>query len=443
MSRINNIVIGDQTHPVIDNQVVVWLNEEDQHIYTQKYGLILTPSNVTYSKFIQSGFLKVDYIDTIGEENDVMCSIFTEDGAYFMAGLITGTIEIYDTETLIKINEISVANDSIYDLERSGNLTFILTEDCELLSWMNITDINNISLYNYSLNDIFPGKNEMTNIVIIFMNVFGDRLYLVFNNMLSIYNITNQQENLLVFLNSYKIGFLDDLYFIYLYNYVIICSHNNGTTKIFNTESEITLIKITEFGSGVNAIFLISDGTTLFVSTNTSLNIYSNENFNFSMINSISSLNSSFSFTMSPDSELLFFINSLFTYIICDVSELNYSPLMTISSNTSQEVMYYQGNFHPDSRNIVLSTSEGIKLIRIVQENKNSQTPPLSFLRDYQDYYFLNSWWIDISPSQRTIYLVDNQFEIIAKDVNNYGFGVLENDGGLNESTFFSFTLIF
>ena len=100
MSRINNIVIGDQTHPVIDNQVVVWLNEEDQHIYTQKYGLILTPSNVTYSKFIQSGFLKVDYIDTIGEENDVMCSIFTEDGAYFMAGLITGTIEIYDTETL-------------------------------------------------------------------------------------------------------------------------------------------------------------------------------------------------------------------------------------------------------------------------------------------------------------------------------------------------------
>ena len=57
----------------------------------------------------------------------------------------------------------------------------------------------------------------------------------------------------------------------------------------------------------------------------------------------------------------------------------------------------------------------------IVKENLTNETPTLSSKRNINYYHNFSNWWIEISPSQQTIYMMNTQQKIVSINVNNFG----------------------
>ena len=113
---INTMIVGDQLYPIINplsiptkNFDVVWINRNDLSFSSQTFEHWYTVLN-DETPFLKSGYLGPSKISQFGEKTDVSEAIFTKDGKYFLVGLVTGVLQIYDFGSLFVLKQIELSN---------------------------------------------------------------------------------------------------------------------------------------------------------------------------------------------------------------------------------------------------------------------------------------------------------------------------------------------
>ena len=256
----------------------------------------------------------------------------------------------------------------------------------------------------------------------------------------------SQTQKIAVLLKKYEIGSFVDLNLIYLHNTSIFCLYNNGTANIFETYnvSNFELIATQNFGtenSVIKNVFWRPDGLILYISRNISLDYYENNNLKFTFLLSFTQDKNSFGFSISNDGQLLSYIRqnaTFWEYVLIDITNDISSSGMYIQlwSEIPNGHIPYSVKFHPNNENLLLCQTQGMEMVRIVKENSTNETPSLTSKSNLYYSHVFSNWWIEISPTQQTIYMMNSTQQIVSLSVNSFGSDSFQFN---NDSSFFIF----
>ena len=439
---INTMIVGDQLYPLIANKIftngydVFWINSNDLSLSSQSYEYqAVTPTDI--SPFLSINYLGTTKIPQFGEKIDVSEAIFTKDGKYFLAGMINGVVQIYDFGSLFILKELILSNATFSKMIMLNDSAIILDNLCQKMFIINLTNIFNPTLETFSF--IETCIIDVTKVNHFLFDVFNSILYFGYNQKICLYNLTNPINGTYDLLKQYEIESNNDLQSVYLHNSSLFCLYSNGTANIFETLpfNNFRLIATQNFGSDIITILWRRDGKRLYLAKKTSFEWY--ENFNLTFVLKGYHLETQpFEFSISNDSQLLSYIRKNgknLEYVLLDISNDDYNGVIQIWSNIPQQGPY-SSVFHPNNLILLLCETQGMEILRIVKENSTNETPTLSSIKNANYYHDFSNWWIDISPSQQTIYMMDQSQRIVSVNVDDFGSNSLYFN---NNSRFFIF----
>ena len=429
--RINSNYRGDQTYPVIafNNETltldieVLWINGLGFAAQTYSENYLEDISNVV-SPFINSGYLGIQILTKFGKRQDSKTIQFSDDGNYVYIGLSTGIIQIYDINYFTLLTEIDFSDYDIMFMKKNNDFLYVGTSDFDVLFIVNISDIYNPNYTNYSLTNSCEGTNQINESDTILMLIAANRLYFGFHYTLCIYDIQN--GTVPIFKGIYNLGYFL-MSGISIYEYMIYYGSNDFLVLINTTDFEnVNYVSKAQLSSNIIDILITPDAKYLFVSTS-DLMYYSIIN---SFVNDISdtvlAIESAYDLTISPDLNLLAYTSvyangSIYVGLI-DISNF-YNP--TILSTYIPGKYIYQKRFTKNSNYLILDIQLGITAINIVRSNITKRTPNISITENYNIYLNLTNTWIDLSPTQKTIYTfssINNVDTVIYQDIKDFGF---------------------
>ena len=439
------MIDGDQMFPVVRKYEsgfeysVIWMNKIDFTLSSQSflYG-ITVPSDA--SPYKRSGFLGTTKIPRFGT-SDVYEAAFTKDGKYFLAGLGNGLIQIYDYFSLTLMNAIQLNVGYIIQVVMLDISAIILDNLWTTMFIIDLSNIINPIVSNFSFNSSCSSSISWRSSYL--FEFYDSILYYGYNENICLYDFTNQTNTNPPLLNKYEIPAFVDLYWIYLHNTSIICLYHNGTANIFETKnlSKLKLIASQDFrkeNSYINDIFWRPDGQILYVTRDVSLDYYKNNDLSFTLLNSFLHDQNTFGFSTSNDGQLLSYIRqntSLWEYVLVDITAFTSNgQYIQLWSEIPDGQIPYSVAFHPNNNVLLLCQSAGMEMLRIILENFTNETPFFSPKRNLQFSHNYTNWWIEISPSQQTIYMMNQTNQIVSINVNSFGSDSFEFN---NPSSFF------
>ena len=423
---INNETLGDQLYPILVNRKfqseydIFWTNSKDLSLSSQSF-ISVEVISLDVTPFLTNNYLGDIMIHQFGQKLDVSEAIFTKDGKYFLAGLINGAVQIYDFGSLFILKELKLSNSTFSKMIMLDNSAIILDNLCQKMFIVNLSNIFDPTLETFSF--IETCIIDVTKVNNFLFDVFNSILYFGYNQKICLYNLTNPKNGTYDLLKQYEIQSNNDLQSVYLHNSSLFCLYSNGTANIIETGSlsDFRLIANQNFGSDIIEIFWRPDGKRLYLSRNISFEIYENHNLTFVLLTSKLQYHP-FQFSISNDRQLLSFIRkngNNWEYVILDISNDNYNVVIQIYSYIPKQGPY-SSMFHPNSQFLLLCETQGMEIVKLVKENSTNETPTLSSSKNSNYYHNFSNWWIDISPSQQTVYMMNRNQQIVSVNVNDF-----------------------
>ena len=434
--QVNSEVQGNQLYPIVDfsdsSIEVVWITS-DLKIAFQSFS---TLSMINDTPFLIS-FFNTTNLRKFGHRQNSISTEFSDDGKFAFILFSNGVIDIYEEEYLIVKKEINLNTSNAQSMIKFQDILYVLTSNGNFLKIVNVENILNPKTSNFFLNESCNETSE--DIEKTFIYASENRLYFGFFDYLCIYNIQNQTIPP-IFLRQLKVSFENYNVDLFLDKYKLYYINAANLIILLDTENieNITIIPRIYFflDKQISCYFVSSNGDFSIFSTSDSFYIYHLKN---DLLINIDTYKLTSHISISPDYNLLSLVSeSKQNVYILDISQLE---------KTNQILDYYVGKnvyetkFTIDGNYLLINVDMGIEMVKIVKENKTNETPVLSSIQNNDYYHRFYSWWIDISPSQKTVYVMNNEKSIKCISINDFVSDEY-SDGQSTESIFYIYSLV-
>lgn len=392
--QINTEIIGDQLLPTVDSDslgdlLVVWYSTNSLSLKAQK---IVPDYQADLSALDTLGF---ELLNKINQKNSI-CAVLSEDGKYSLIAVSNGMVQIVDLIYLYIIEEITISKFEIITMHLYGDFVYIAINDyTNNIILLNVSNWKESELVEKNWN-ISWGNN--TNILY-FMESYENLLYLGYNYLICIYNITNASNP--VFLSYYNIDstttYLID---ISLSKYLLTIVDSNSVISTIDTQEGL----FHNISSFINSVYTYTtlfneDRSYLYVGTKSGLEVYSNNGvFNYTLVNLISLSRYIAKMMISRDRRFLSLTSPTGHYLFSLSNPLNPGLLnfLAATNKISTTKITYNSQF------ILMHAQSGTRIQKIITMN-NFATPYLSFL-GFQSIPSPSYKFLQLSPKHSYVY---------------------------------------
>lgn len=417
------------------------------------YKVSYHPFKIPTSKYFL-GFQKFDELD----DSETEYSAISKDGKYLYSALnytnYQGVLQIYDLEYLVLIKEVLLEinilsmvkqGDFLYFL---GKIPSLINESLLVMDVSHHTDPHILKLVNIEHSCLRKKSNEL-----VFMKATNNRIYLGSSINFCIYEIKNPVEP--QFLEFFNV-FGEEMYFPSISDNYFEYTNALYYRSVWNMKNlkEIPTIGncLYEKGSHFSFIYRNEEGIFVIAATRSKLLIHQiNDDFKCVFyselkIYSFISLDIEFnSYSSSKNHQYLALSgvkNSKSLIVFFDVRDLKKVSFLGFYEEEAiiQEITYIK-----EDNYLLLNLNSGLNIIKPIIRNKTLETLDLTISQQYDLVQrYSNNFWVGISPSQKTIYLMGNNDSVLALNVssfNNYSPNLQsELPQAISDKTFYLYT---
>ena len=411
---INTEVVGDQTLPCIDadtigNVLIAWYSSSSQTLKAQK---LVIDYQADLSSLDTLGF---ELLQKFNTENSI-CSLLSDDGDYSLVAVSSGILQVVNLNFMYVITEIQASSSAeIVALTKSGIIVFVgLDDSSNNILLLNVSDWTNPVL----LNETFPNLvwGNISN-PLFFMEVTSSFLYLGYAYTIVILNITNPVNLTLISYwepfgsidtsNNFFSDIQKDQYIIMTVDQLNVISTINTENGIFRNISFFKNIVLTY------TTFLPSNRIYLYVGTKSGLEIYSNNNFTYTLVSLVSLSRFIALIDMSQDGRFLSLTSSYGHYLFSLNNPSNPQLLnfLAVVNKISSSQLSANNEF------MFLYAKSGTILQKIV--TMHDQVTPFLVFSGYQLIPNVSTSYLLLSPKNEYVYGVTNNGIALAYTIIN------------------------